>query len=80
VVRQWHSCLESGGVTIPGGVLESWGCGTEGGGQWGLVGLDLVVLEVFPNLSDSVIQLFVKKFDFKMMGFAAGLKHGVEPL
>ena len=24
----------SGGVTIPGGVPEPWGCGTEGRGQW----------------------------------------------
>ena len=23
-----------GGVTIPGGVPEPWGCGTEGRGQW----------------------------------------------
>ena len=23
-----------GGVTVPGGVLEPWGCGTEGCGQW----------------------------------------------
>ena len=23
-----------GGVTIPGGVPEPWGCGTEGCGQW----------------------------------------------
>ena len=24
----------SGGVAIPGGVPELWGCGTEGRGQW----------------------------------------------
>ena len=33
-----------GGVTIPGGVPEPWGCGTEGRGQWawwGGLGLDL---------------------------------------
>ena len=29
---QWHSCPASGGVTIPGGVPEPWGCGTEGRG------------------------------------------------
>ena len=23
-----------GGVTIPGGAQEAWGCGTEGCGQW----------------------------------------------
>jgi len=33
VVMQWHSCPESGGVTVPGGV-QSHGCGTEGCGQW----------------------------------------------
>ena len=35
-----------GGVTIPEGVPEPWGCGTEGRGQWarwGGLGLDLVV-------------------------------------
>ena len=44
VVRQWHSCPGSGGVTAPGGVPEPWGCGTEGCGQWarwGGLGLDL---------------------------------------
>ncbi len=25
---------EGGGVTVLGGVLELWGCGTEGRGQW----------------------------------------------
>jgi len=34
VVMQWHSCTESGGVTIPGGAPELWGCGTEGWGRW----------------------------------------------
>jgi len=34
VVRQWHSCPGSGGVTVPGGVSELWRCGTEGCGQW----------------------------------------------
>ena len=37
--REW-------GVTIPGGVPEPWGCGTEGRGQWawgGELGLDLVM-------------------------------------
>ena len=32
-----------GGVTVPGGAPELWGCGTEGRGQWarwGGLGLD----------------------------------------
>ena len=48
-----------GGVTIPGGVPEPWGSGTEGCGQWarwGGLGLDLVILEVFSNLNDSGIE------------------------
>ena len=31
-VLQWHSCLWSGAVTIPGGVPVPWRCGTEGRG------------------------------------------------
>ena len=49
-----------GGVTIPGGVPEPWGCGTEGCGQWvwwGGLGLDLVILEVFSNLNGSMISV-----------------------
>lgn len=37
---QWHSCTGSDGVTIPGGVSQLWGCGTEGrvvGGYGGMV-------------------------------------------
>ena len=33
---QWHSCPGSGGVTITGGVLYLWGCGTEGRGHGGV--------------------------------------------
>ena len=47
-----------GGVTIPGGVPEPWGCGTEGRGQWawwGGLGLGLGILEVFSYLSDSMV-------------------------
>ena len=43
-VMQWHSCTGSDGVTVPGGVSEPWGCGTEGRGQWawwGWVGVGL---------------------------------------
>jgi len=46
-----------GGITVPGGVQERWRCGTEGCGQWAWwdgLGLDLGMLEVFPNLNDSV--------------------------
>ena len=47
-----------GGVTVPEGVPEPWGCGTEGCGQWaawwGGLGLDSVILEVFSNLNDSM--------------------------
>ena len=42
VDRHWQSCPGSGGVTIPLGVLEPWGCGIEGcshgGGGWVGVG------------------------------------------
>ena len=37
VVMHWHGLPRAqgdGGVTIPGGVQEPWGCGTEGRGQW----------------------------------------------
>ena len=46
-----------GGVTVPGGVPEPWGCGTEGRGQWawwGGLGLDVVISEIFSNLNDSM--------------------------
>ena len=57
VVLQWQSCLGSGGVTVPGGVLESWRCGTEGCGQWGWWdGLGLGIVVVSSILTDSVIQ------------------------
>ena len=49
-----------GGVTIPGGVPEQWGCGTEGRGQWARwsgLGLDLGILEVFSNVHDSIISV-----------------------
>ena len=47
-----------GGVTVPGGVPELWGCGTEGRGQWARwrgLGLGLGISEVFSNLTDSMI-------------------------
>ena len=48
-----------GGVTVPGGVPEPCGCGTEGSGH-GVMGcwLGWVVLEVFSNLNGSVILWF----------------------
>ena len=50
-------CPGGGGVTVPGGVPDLWRCGTEGHGQWAWwsgLELDLVILEAFSNLSDSV--------------------------
>lgn len=58
VVMHWHCCPGSGGVTIPGGVLEPWRCGTEGCGQWLWWGGGLmvrVIVKVFSNFSDSMI-------------------------
>ena len=45
-VRQWHSCPGSGGVTVPGGVPEPWGCGTAGRGKWAIlaVGRQLILV------------------------------------
>jgi len=49
----------SGGVPIPGGVQTPCGCGPWGQGSAGMVGLgwwlDLMISEVFSNLSDSMI-------------------------
>jgi len=45
VLRHWHSCPGSGGVTVPGGVQRMWRCGTEGHGQqawWDGVGLGIL--------------------------------------
>ena len=47
-----------GGVTVPGGVPELWGCGTEGCGYGhggGGLGLDLEILVDFSNLNVSMI-------------------------
>ena len=35
-----------GGVTVPGGVEEPCGCGTEGRGQWAWWGWQVVVLYI----------------------------------
>jgi len=52
----------SGGVTIPGGVQKMCRYGTSGHGLAGMVllggWLDLMILEVFSNLNDSMILLF----------------------
>jgi len=51
-----QGCPGSGGVT--GGVPEPWGCGTEGRGYGhggGGLGLDWMILEVFPNCNDSIL-------------------------
>jgi len=49
----------SGGVAIPGGVQKMCRCGTWGHGLAGMVVLgwwmDLLILEVFSSLNDSVI-------------------------
>ena len=49
----------SGGVPIPGGVQKPCGCGTWGHGLASMVvlgcRLHLMILEVFSNLSDSII-------------------------
>jgi len=43
------------GVTVPGGVRELCGCGTEGCDQWAWWELDLVILDAFSSINDSVI-------------------------
>jgi len=59
--KEWSGrgmgCPGSGGVTIPGGVPDLWRCGMEEHGQWawwGGLGLDMVILEVFSYLYDSI--------------------------
>lgn len=42
-----------GAVTVPGGVGEQWGCGTEG--QWARRELGLVIIEAFSSLNGSVL-------------------------
>jgi len=58
VVKHWKSGQGSGGVTIPGAVQEEGTCGTEGHGFVAMVvmgwWLDLIILEVFSNLNDSM--------------------------
>ena len=39
----WHSCPGSGGLAVPGGVLEQWECVTEGCGLVGNNGGRLTV-------------------------------------
>ena len=65
--RELAQAAQGGGeVTVPGGVHEPWGCGTEGRGQQALVGvrgrLDYMILEVFSNLSNSMILSFTAIF------------------
>jgi len=49
----------SGGVPIPGGVQKTCRCGTSGHGLagMGVLGwrLDVMILEIFSNLNDSMI-------------------------
>ena len=46
-----------GGVTVHGGAMELWGCGTvsAGGVGGGGMGSDLGILRVFSNTKDSVV-------------------------
>ena len=57
-----------GGVTIPGGVQKTCRCGTSGYGLVGMVvlgwQLDLVTLEIFSNLNDSMILWFYDSMIF----------------
>ena len=60
VVRHWEQAAQgSVGVPTPGGVQKTCRCGTSGHGLAGMVvlglQLDLMILEVFSNLNDSVI-------------------------
>jgi len=64
LLNEWSGirigCLGwSGGVTIPGGVQKACRCGTLGYGLAGMVvvgwWLDLMLLEFFSNLNDSMI-------------------------
>jgi len=56
----WRSdgvLTQGGHCSGPGGIWESWGCDTEGHGQWAWwdgVGLDLVTSEVFSSFFDSI--------------------------
>lgn len=47
-----------GKVTVPGGVQETWRCGTEGHGQWAILvlggWLDWVIIETVSGLYDSM--------------------------
>ena len=56
-----------GGFTIPGGVQEPRGCGTEGCGLMGMVvtcwWLDLTILEVFSNLNISMILFYTRIYN-----------------
>ena len=52
-----QAAQRGGAVTVPGDVQEPQRSGTEGCGGIGgwMVGLDLVILEVFSNLNDSIV-------------------------
>lgn len=44
-----QAAQESGGITIPGNVQKACGCGI-----WGITWWDLIILELFSNLNDSM--------------------------
>ena len=57
LLKEWSgtgtAARGAAGVSVHGSVPEPWGCGTEGRGQWaqwGGLGLDLGISEVFSNL------------------------------
>lgn len=67
-IRQ-QAALRGGGVTVTGGVQETWGCGTERRAQWTWWGgLGLGILEVFSSPYDS------------MSGKKGGTKYPLEAL
>jgi len=52
IESNWYLGLQAGGIQ------EMWACGTEGRGHWAWwdgLGLDLVIMEVFSNINDSLI-------------------------
>ena len=61
-----------GDVTIPGGVPELWGCGTEGRDSVSMVRvgqrLDLVTTEISSDLNDSMILSFSSMLSCHLTG------------
>ena len=59
VARHWHRLTGRWCSHSPGGVQETWRCGTEGCGLVGMVEmrqwLDQMILEVFPTASENLL-------------------------